>query len=115
VIEWPQVDSKPQWKIGTPSGKFGTFNLVPADPNAEQLQFSFPAPRVFVGVDAYNGGTAEASFTIQTEGAPDVSINLKPGELQRVRTRWSQASSRITFAIKHGDGLRFDNLAYLHE
>jgi hypothetical protein len=115
VIEWPQVDSKPQWKIGTPDGKFGTFNLVPADPNAEQLQFSFPAPRVFVGVDAYNGGTAEASITIRTEGAPDVSVNLKPGELQRVRTGWSQTSSRITFAIEHGDGLRFDNLAYLHE
>jgi hypothetical protein len=115
VIDWPQRDSKPQWKIGTPSGKFGTFNLIPADPSAEQLAFSFPAPRVFVGVDAYNGGGAEASITIQTEGAPDVSINLKPGELQRVRTGWSQPCSRIAFAVKHGDGLRFDNLAYAHE
>jgi hypothetical protein len=111
VIEWSQH----QWKIGRPSGKFGTFNLIPAAPSAEQLSVSFPAPRVFVGIDIYNGGPDEAGITVQTEGAPDVSITLPPGELRRVRTGWSQAGSRITFALKHGDGLSFDNLAYLHE
>jgi hypothetical protein len=109
VIDWPQH----QWKIGTPSGKFGTFNLVPADPNAEQLAFSFPAARVFVGVDAYNGGAAEAGITIQTEGAPAVSINLKPGELRRVRTDWKEPALRVVIKLKSGDGVKFDNLAYV--
>jgi len=115
VIDWPLRDSKPEWKIGTPGGKFGTFNLVPIDPNAEQLKFSFSAPRLFVGVDVYNGGVSEAALAIRSEGASDVLIRLKPGELRRVRTGWATTCSRVTFALQHGDGLRFDNLAYRHD
>jgi hypothetical protein len=111
IIDWPRHECK----IGVPSGKFGTFNLVPADPAARELQFSFPNPRVFVGVDVYNGGTSEASIAVHTDGAPDISMTLKPGELRRLRTGWSKASSRITIALTHGGGLRFDNLAYVHE
>jgi hypothetical protein len=111
LIDWPQHE----WKIGAPDGKFGTFNLIPADPTAQQLEFSFPNPRVFVGVDVYNGGASEAGIAIQTEGVRAVSINLKPGELRRLRTGWTEACSRINFSLKHGDGLRFDNLAYVRE
>jgi hypothetical protein len=111
IIDWPQHE----WKIGAPGGKFGTFHLLPAEANPQQLEFSFPAPRVFVGVDVYNGGTSEAIIAIKTDGAPDVSIHLKPGELQRVRTGWSEACSRVTVALQHGEGIRFDNLAYAHQ
>jgi len=111
IIDWPRHEGK----IGVPSGKFGTFNLVPADPAARELQFSFPNPRVFVGVDVYNGGTSEASIAVHTDGAPDIAMTLPPGELRRLRTGWSKASSRIAIALTHGDGLRFDNLAYGHE
>jgi len=111
VIDWPQHE----WKIGTPGGKFGTFNLIADDVDAGKLEFSFPSPRVFAGVDVYNGGASEADISIQTAGAPDVAINLKPGELRRVRTGWSEACSQVTFTLQHGDGLRFDNLAYLHD
>jgi hypothetical protein len=110
-IDWPLH----QWKIGTPNGKFGTFNLIPAEKQAQELEFSFAAPRIFAGIDVYNGGPAEATLAIHSEGARDISLTLKPGELRRVRTGWVEASSRVTFQLRDGDGLRFDNLAYSYE
>ncbi len=51
VINWG--DGK--WRrIGTPLGKFGTFNAVLADPAAAHAEFHFYAPRIFLGVDIYN-------------------------------------------------------------
>jgi hypothetical protein len=111
ILDWPQHE----WKIGVPSGKFGTFDLIAADSAARQLEFFFPNPRVFVGIDVYNGGTSEASIAVQGEGLSDVSMTLKPGELRRLRTGWSKASSRISIGLNHGEGLRFDNLAYVYE
>jgi hypothetical protein len=110
LIAWPRR----QWEIGTPQGNFGTFNLVAVDPDAEQLEFSFVAPRVFAGVDVSNDGPAEASVTVRARGVPEVSIQLKPGELRRVRTAWKVPSSEVSLEIKNGQGLRFDNLAYLY-
>ena len=110
VIDWPQHE----WKIGTPGGKFGTFNLVPADPKAERLAFSFPAPRGFVGIDAYNGGSSEATVTIRSGQASPVVTTLRSGELRRIRTGWQEASSQVVIELKDGDGVRFDNLAYCH-
>jgi hypothetical protein len=45
----------------------------------------------------------------------EISFSLKPGELRRLRTGWRDTSSYVVFDLKNGDGLRFDNLAYLHE
>jgi hypothetical protein len=108
LIEWPQH----QWKIGTPAGKFGTFNLKPADASAQELDFVFPAPRIFMGVDVYNDGPSEASVAIHSAGADAVLFKLEPGELRRVRTGWAETSSKVTFKMTAGSGLRFDNLAY---
>lgn len=108
VIEWLWN----QWKIGTPGGKFGTFNLIPADPLEPQLEFAFVVPHIFFGIDVYNGDAAEARLIIRSPGLPDVSVNLKPNELRRVRTAWREGSTRVTFELKNGSGLRFDNLAY---
>jgi hypothetical protein len=108
LIDWPRNE----WKIGTPEGKFGTFNLIPADPRAQQFNLSFPNPRVFIGIDIYNEGTSEASVIIHSEKLHDVAVALKPGELRRVRTEWDEGSSSVTFELTKGSALRFDNLAY---
>lgn len=108
LIAWPRGE----WKIGTPDGKFGTFNLIPADPQAQQLEFSFANPRIFVGIDVYNGGTSEAHLTIRSEKLADISATLQPGELKRIKTGWKEGSQQVSFELKYANGLRFDNLAY---
>jgi hypothetical protein len=111
VIDW----AADEWRISVPQGKFGTFNVAPADPKARSAGFRFYAPSVFVGVDVYNGGSSEAVITIHSPNIREVSFTFKPGELRRVRTGWRDPASAVIFDLKDGEGLRFDNLAYLHE
>ncbi|HLW85557.1 MAG TPA: hypothetical protein VKR60_10110 [Candidatus Sulfotelmatobacter sp.] len=110
VIDWP----KGEWKIGIPDGKFGTFNLIPTDPTQEHLDLAFHSPRVFVGVDVYNGGSSEATLTLRSGNLPDVAVSLHPGELRRIRTLWKDPTWQVTLELKNGENLRFDNLAYLY-
>jgi hypothetical protein len=110
VIDW----GKGEWQIGTPFGKFGTFTLTMENPKAQRVEFSFYAPRIFVGLDVYNGGESDATVTISSPEIPEVSFTIKPLELRRLRTEWRDPSSRVSFALTNGQGLRFDNLAYLH-
>src|SRR5271169_5042346 len=79
VIDWPHDE----WKIGIPEGKFGTFNLIPANPAPGQLEFSFHSPRIFAGIDVYNGGSSEATVTLRSEKLTDVVVSVHPGELRR--------------------------------
>jgi len=44
----------------------------------------------------------------------EVSYTIKPKELQRLRTGWLQTSSTVSFVFANGQGLHFDNLAYVH-
>ena len=111
VIEWGKGD----WRIGIPQGKFGTFNLQTSDPNANSLQFQFYSPRVFAGIDVYNGGDRDATVTIHSPEVREVSFVIKPKELRRLRTEWRDPSSSVVFEFKDGQGLRFDNLAYRFE
>jgi hypothetical protein len=108
LIDWPSG----KWKIGTPDGKFGTFNLIPADPQAQSLEFSFANPRVFIGIDVYNGGSSEARITIHSEKLADVSATLQPGESKRIKTDWKEGSKEVKLEVTNGNALRFDNLAY---
>jgi len=110
VIDW----GAGAWQMGTPFGKFATFNLELADPRAERADFSFSAPRVFVGIDAYNGGQEEATVTIRSPETREVRFTLRPGELRRLRSGWRDPSSRVSFEFEKGGVLRFDNLAFLH-
>jgi hypothetical protein len=103
-----------QWAIGVPNGKFGTFNLDLADPKSDREEFSFYAPRIFAGIDVYNGGKEDATLNIHSPETQQVSFTIKPGELRRVRTGWRDTSSKVVFEMTHGEGLRFDNLAYIH-
>jgi hypothetical protein len=108
LINWPRSE----WKIGTPEGKFGTFNLIADDPQAQSLEFSFANPRVFIGIDVYNGGSSEARITIHSEKLADVSATVQPGELKRIKTDWKEGSKEVKFEVTNGNALRFDNLAY---
>jgi hypothetical protein len=110
VMDWPQGE----WKIGVPAGKFGTFNLAPANPNFGQLELAFHAPRIFAGIDVYNGGPSEATVTIRSGNAPAVASTLRPGELRRIRTAWKDPSLQVVIERKPGDDLKFDNLAYFY-
>jgi hypothetical protein len=111
VIDW----GADQWRINVPEGRFGTFNLALADSTAKTAEFSFYWPRIFVGVDVYNGGTSEATVTVHCPEIREMSFTIEAGTMRRLRTGWRDASSSVAFELKNGEGLRFDNLAYLHE
>jgi hypothetical protein len=110
VIDW----GKSQWEIGTPVGKFGTFTLALTDPKASQVDFKFYAPRIFAGIDVYNGGESPATLTIRSPETRSVTFTVKAGELRRLRTGWRDPSSMVTLDLVNGQGVRFDNLAYIH-
>jgi len=108
VIDW----GNGAWSIHVPDGAFGTFNAALTDPKAATAEFTFAWPRVFVGVDVYNGGTVDATVTVHAPNFREESFTVKPGEVKRLRTGWGDASSAVEFDFKNGEGLRFDNLAY---
>jgi hypothetical protein len=102
------------WKIAPPSGKFGTFHLALANSPA-QAEFRFLAPRVFLGLDVYNDGPAEATLKVSSPETQPVSLTLKPGELYRLRTTWQIPSSKVIFDFTNPQSLHFDNLAFQRE
>jgi len=110
VIDW----GNGEWQIGTPYGKFGTFTLSLAHPTTRQAEFHFYSPRIFEGVDVFNNGDIDATLTMSAPAIPEVSFTIKPKQLRRVRTGWHNVSSLVTFDITNGQGLHFDNLAYVH-
>ena len=103
------------WEITAPGGKFGTFALSFANPQAHSAEFQFLPPHIFAGIDVYNQGPAEAALAVESPETRTVSVRIKPGELLRLRTGWQDASSRVIFETENGEGLRFDNLAYARE
>jgi hypothetical protein len=101
LVEW----GAGEWTIAAPGGKFGTFHLRGSG------EFKFVAPRVFAGVDVFNGGAKEAVVTFAAEGMKDLVVKVGVGELKRVRTGWSGAVSGVTVEVK-GEGVGFDNLGW---
>ena len=85
VVDWGEGG----WEIAAPGGKFGTFNLKLV--KAGGGEFKFYAPRVFAGIDVYNGGEGEAAVTMASDGESAVTVVVKAGELRRVRTGWVEA------------------------
>jgi hypothetical protein len=110
VIDW----GSGEWKIGTPYGKFGTFTLALSDPNAMRAEFNFYSPRIFAGLDVYNGGDQNATLTVRSPETREISHTIKPKELLHLRTGWRDPSSKVIFDFTDGHALRFDNLAYIH-
>jgi hypothetical protein len=110
IVDW----GRGGWQIGTPLGKFGTFTLALSNPKTEGEEFSFYAPRIFAGIDVYNDGDTDATVTVRSPETREVSCIIKPKELRRLRTGWREPSSKVSFVFANGQGLRFDNLAYVH-
>ena len=108
VIDW----GAGEWQIHVPDGGFGTFNLSLVDGKAGSAQFRFYWPRIFDGVDVYNGGALEATVKIHSPEIHEITFTIMPGGTQRLRTGWRDVSSSVIFDLKNGEGLRFDNLAY---
>ena len=109
IIDWGDGE----WQIGAPHGKFGTFNLATANPEAKQASFRFSDTLIFSGIDIYNDADSEATVTVRSPEAREIIINVKPKELRRLRTEWRDTNSQVTFEFKNGEALRFDNLAYI--
>jgi hypothetical protein len=109
LIDWGKGD----WEIGTPHGKFATFNLALVDPKARQADFHFYMPFIFSGIDVYNDGDTDATLVVRSPEIREISFTIKPKELRRLRTGWRDPSSSVTFEIANGEALRFDNLAYI--
>jgi hypothetical protein len=104
-----------QWTIAVPGGKFGTFHVALKDPGAESANIWFSAPQIFAGIDIYNSGVSEAVIRLSSPETRAVFVELKPGELRRVRTGWRDPSSQVNFHFLHGEGLHLDNLAWIHQ
>jgi len=111
AIEW----GSDQWQIHVPQGGFGTFNLVLADHKGGRADFRFYWPRIFVGMDVYNGGQSAATVIIRCSELREVTLTIRPGELRRLRTGWQDPSSRVFIEFKNGGGLQFDNLEYRND
>ncbi|HEV2349199.1 MAG TPA: hypothetical protein VG028_05060 [Terriglobia bacterium] len=108
VIDW----GTKEWRVATPQGRFGTFNLTFANPESNHAEFRFYSPRVFLGIDVCNTGSLPATLTLHSPQAREMSFTIEPGKLRRIRTGWHDPSSMISFDVKNGEGLHFDNLAY---
>jgi hypothetical protein len=101
--------------IAVPGGKFGTFHIALRDPNAASATIWFSVPQIFAGIDIYNDGPHEATVNFSSPETRAVKVTLKPGELKRVRTGWRDPSSQVLFQFQRGEGLQFDNLAWIHQ
>ena len=109
LIDW----GKDEWSIHPPDGKFATFNLSLKDPKQTEASFKFPVPLIFVGIDAYNGGTKAATIHLRSPQLREQAYTLQPGELKRIRTEWRDPSTAVEFNFENGDGLLLDNLAFV--
>jgi hypothetical protein len=109
VVNW----GADAWKINVPQGGFGTFNLAFADAKASSAEFHFDVPRIFAGIDVYNDAALPATVTLRCPEIREISFTIKPGQQQRLRTEWRDPCSTVRFDLTNGEGLRFDNLAYI--
>ncbi len=107
LLEWRSA----QWRIGTPAGGFGTFNLVRAG-TTPVTSIMFRTPHVFIGIDVYNPGPQAATVTLQCAATQRVSLTLAPEQLRRLRTGWHLPCSSVSLEFLSDAALRFDNLAY---
>jgi hypothetical protein len=99
------------WKIAPPGGKFATFHLTLADAASNSASFRFAEKRIFAGIDISNDGPNDATIAIRSPEQQEQTVALHSGELKRVRTGWTTASTTVEFASQTAGALRFDNLA----
>ncbi len=108
VIDW----GKGVWMVCPPADRMSTFSLCTADPKTAKAQFRFFHPRIFMRADVYNPTDKEIALTIRAPEIREVTLVLKPGALQRIKTGWMNRASVISMEAEGLSNLRFDNLAY---
>jgi hypothetical protein len=109
LIDW----SNGGWMAHAPSGKFGSFNISLKDSKQTQAHFTFTVPTVFAGIDVYNGGSKPASIRFRSPQIREKTYTVQPNQLLRIRTGWHDPSTAIEWDFENGEGLLFDNLAYI--
>jgi hypothetical protein len=109
VMHWDSSD----WQIGVPQGKFGTFTLLLADRKISHAAFHFDGAQIFAGLDVYNAGDSDATVAFTATAVAEKRFTIKPKELRRLRTDWRQSTSDVSLDFANGEGLAFDNLAYV--
>lgn len=108
VIDWGEG----KWKICPPAGRMSTFSICAAEQGARTAQFRFYYPRILMGFDVYNPLEQDVTLTIRAPEIREVTLTLKPVQLQRVKTGWMNRASMINVECEVLGALRFDNLAY---
>jgi hypothetical protein len=102
-----------EWKIGVPQGKFGTFTLLFADNQNSHATFHFNGAQIFAGLDVYNAGESDATVAFGATTLAEMKFTIKPKQLRRIRTDWHEPRSDVSLDVANGEGLVFDNLAYV--
>jgi hypothetical protein len=100
------------WRTVKPGGMLSTFGVGTADPKATSATFRFSYPKVLVQFEVSNPTDHVVTLTLNAPEMQNVSFQLKPGQLQRIRTGWQNRASQVTFESPELGALRFDNLGY---
>jgi hypothetical protein len=108
VIDWGEGD----WKVCPPAGRMSTFSLGAAETNATKGQFRFSYPRILMRMDVYNPLPQDVTLMLRTPEMREVTLSLKAGQLQRIKTGWVDRASVVYFESASLSALRFDNLGY---
>ena len=108
VIDWGEG----VWRTTKPGGLLSTFGIATIDTAAKSATFKFAFPRVFMRFDVYNPTDHEITLTVHAPEMQNVVFQVKPGQLQRLKTEWMNRASQVTFESDQLGALRFDNLGY---
>jgi hypothetical protein len=84
-----------------------------AHKNTSHAVLHFNGAQIFAGLDVYNAAESDATITFRAAESADEKFTIKPKELQRIRTDWREAKPDVSLDVLNGEGLIFDNLAYV--
>ena len=84
-----------------------------ADKNTLRAALHFNDAQIFAGLDVYNAAESDATITFRGAELAEKRFIIKPKELQRIRTEWRDAKPDVSLDVLNGEGLIFDNLAYV--
>jgi subtilisin family serine protease len=100
------------WYLSGPFGRFVTNSISYLDDVLRSATFTFVTPRIFQGVDVYNGGVAPSTVSLLCAGNPTVTRDVAAGQLLSISTGWSAPCTTVTLGSTNGWDTNFDNLLY---
>jgi hypothetical protein len=74
------------------------------------VTFTVLGPRRLLSLQAYNGGSADATLRVTCSGQPTRQLTLGAGQRVTLETGWSQPCSRVTLFSSNGWLSYFDNI-----